>query len=122
LLRGPKDARQPWFISAADGKPMTLAGLYERWKNPEPGESIMGCSIVVMGANKFMGEIHDRMPVIIEEADREAWLAEPRLDLLRQVPEDHLQAWKVTPKMNSNRYQEPDAATPMLGNFSAVQR
>jgi putative SOS response-associated peptidase YedK len=86
---GPKDSRQPWFISAADGKPLTLAGLYERWKNPETGESIMGCSIVVMGANKFMGEIHDRMPVIIEEADREAWLAEPRLDLLRQVPEDH---------------------------------
>lgn len=110
---GPKESRQPWFISAANGKPMTLAGLYERWRNPATGEMITSCTVIVMGANQFMDEIHDRMPVIIEEADREAWLAEPRLDLLRHVPEDHLQAWKVTPKMNSSRYKEPDAASPI---------
>jgi putative SOS response-associated peptidase YedK len=95
---GPKEARQPWFISAANGKPMTLAGLYQRWRNPETGESIMGCSIVVMGANQFMGEIHDRMPVIIEATDREAWLAEPRRG-------------RLTSLVNGRRWRQRGAST-----------
>ena len=33
---GPKEARQPWFISAADGGILLFAGLYGRWRNRRP--------------------------------------------------------------------------------------
>jgi len=31
------------------------------------------CSIVITEPNKFAGEIHDRMPVILEAKDFEQW-------------------------------------------------
>jgi putative SOS response-associated peptidase YedK len=33
------DGRQPYFISAADGGVLSFVGLWDRWKNPETGES-----------------------------------------------------------------------------------
>jgi putative SOS response-associated peptidase YedK len=108
---GPKTARQPWFISAADGKPLSLAGVWDRWTNPETKEEIRSFTIIVTAANNFMAEMHDRMPVVLDEAGREAWLSSPDAALLKPAPEDALRAWRVTPKMNSNRYQEPDAVT-----------
>jgi putative SOS response-associated peptidase YedK len=49
------------------------------------------------------------MPVILDEGGREAWLASPDASLLKPAPEAALRAWRVTPKMNSNKYQEADA-------------
>jgi putative SOS response-associated peptidase YedK len=106
---GDKGSKQPWFISAKDGQPMTFAGLWEHWKDRETGEAMDSCTMIVLGANEFMGEVHDRMPAVIQPHDRQAWLDFPNAELLRPAPEDHLQMWKVTPAMNSSRYHEADA-------------
>ena len=106
---GPKEARQPWFFSARDGKPLTFAGLYDRWKDPVSGETVRSCTILITEANHFMRPIHDRMPVILPREEWNAWLADPRSDLLKPAHEGVLVAWKVSPRMNSNRYIEPDA-------------
>ena len=106
---GPKDARQPWFISGRDGRPLTFAGLYDRWKNPDSGETVHSCAILVTEANHFMQPIHDRMPVILEKAHWDPWLAAPRSDLLKPAHEGVLVAWQVSPRVNSNRYHEADA-------------
>src|SRR5258708_2996501 len=37
-----------------------LAGLWDRWKNPETGESVISCTIIVTGANALTRPIHDR--------------------------------------------------------------
>jgi putative SOS response-associated peptidase YedK len=66
------------------------------------------CTIIVLGANKFIGEVHDRMPAVIQPQDRLVWLDAPRPDLLKAAPEDHLQMWKVTPRLNASRYHEAD--------------
>jgi putative SOS response-associated peptidase YedK len=106
---GDKGSKQPWFISAKDGQPMTFAGLWERWLDRETDEAMDSCTMIVLGANEFMGEVHDRMPAVIQPRDRQTWLDFPSPALLRPAPEDHLQMWKVTPAMNSSRYREPDA-------------
>ena len=46
------DGRQPYLISAADGGVLSFAGLYDRWKNPETGERIALCTIIVTDANE----------------------------------------------------------------------
>ena len=108
---GPKTAREPWFISAADGAPLSFAGLWDRWIDPATKEEIRSFTIIVTDANAFVGKMHDRMPVVLDAAGREAWLASADVSLLKPAPEAALRAWRVTPKMNSNKYQEPDAAT-----------
>jgi putative SOS response-associated peptidase YedK len=108
---GPKTAREPWFISAADGAPLSFAGLWDRWIDPATKEEIRSFTIIVTDANAFVGKMHDRMPVVLDAAGRDAWLASPDASLLKPAPEAALRAWRVTPKMNSNKYQEADAAT-----------
>src|SRR6266436_2629512 len=56
------DGRQPYFISAADGSVLSFAGLWDRWKNPETGEPVTSCTIIVTDANALTRPIHDRMP------------------------------------------------------------
>ncbi len=105
---GEKASRKPWFISAVDGKPLTFAGLFETWKDRESGEEIKSCTIITCAANDFMARIHIRMPVILDQKDWRSWLYEPRTDLLKPANDDVLQAWRVSPEVNSSRYQGED--------------
>jgi len=47
------DGKQPYFISAADRRLLSFAGLYDRWKNPDTGERIASCTIIVTDANEL---------------------------------------------------------------------
>jgi putative SOS response-associated peptidase YedK len=49
--------KQPYFISAADGGVLSIAGLWDRWKNPETGDSIASCTMIVTNANAFTPDI-----------------------------------------------------------------
>jgi hypothetical protein len=72
--RGGKSARIPHEIKRIDGRPLAMAGLCETWKSKDESETITSYTIVITEPNKFMAEIHDRMPVILEREDYEAWL------------------------------------------------
>lgn len=74
---------------------------------------IRSCTIITTDANAFMGEIHDRMPVILDRKDWEGWLDEPREDLLKPAPEGTLRRREVTKAMNNSRYKEADAIEPI---------
>jgi putative SOS response-associated peptidase YedK len=68
------DGKQPYFISAADGGVLSFAGLWDRWKNPETGERVVSCTIIVTDANALTRPIQDRMPVLLEKTDFRPWL------------------------------------------------
>src|SRR5260221_1670373 len=85
------DGRQPYFISAADGGVLSFAGLWDRWKNPETGEPVISCAIIVTDANALTRSIHDRMPVVLDNTDFRPWLnGEAGTELLRPAAEDGL--------------------------------
>jgi putative SOS response-associated peptidase YedK len=95
------DGRQPYFISAADGGVLSFAGLWDRWKNPETGEPMTSCTIIVTDANALTRPIHDRMPVVLDKADIGRWLSgEAGTELLRPAPEDRLRMWPVSRRVN----------------------
>jgi len=110
---GPKNQRQPWYITSSDGKPLTFAGLYDRWSDPDTGDLVWSFTIIVGEPNKVAKRYRDRMPVIIGPDEWEQWLVGPRSDLLMPCPDEWLQAWPVSPRVNSNRYQEADSIEPI---------
>src|SRR5258708_6145354 len=69
--------KQPYAIRAVpDDSLLVLAGLWERWKNPERGEIERSASIVTTAANDQMSALHDRMPVIVHKMNWSIWLGE----------------------------------------------
>jgi putative SOS response-associated peptidase YedK len=85
----------------ADGSPMITAGLWSSWKNPKSGEEILTCTMMTCEHNKVMGELHDRMPVILDEQDWSKWLGEEPateselLALVKPCPDDAIKIWAV---------------------------
>ena len=68
--------RLPHWFQASQGKALSLAGLWERWKGPDGW--VLSFSILTAPANDQVASLHDRMPVIIDPDDRPRWL-EPEL-------------------------------------------
>jgi putative SOS response-associated peptidase YedK len=50
--------------------------MWSEWTNPETGKLQNPCTMVITEPNKFLAKVHDRMPVILEERQFDAWLDE----------------------------------------------
>jgi putative SOS response-associated peptidase YedK len=74
--RPAEGGKQPHFISAADGTELAIAGLWDEWRDPEARGSVLSCTLIVTAANDFTRRIYDRMPVLLEHNDLDAWLGE----------------------------------------------
>lgn len=68
----------PYRIELENRKPFAMAGLSSRWKDEE-GEEIDSFTIITTGANRVVGAIHDRMPVILNRDWERKWL-DPLVD------------------------------------------
>jgi putative SOS response-associated peptidase YedK len=108
-----KTNKIPHHIQLADGKPFAMAGLWARWTDPNTADDVLSCSIVTIGPNALMDDIHDRMPVILDKADWDAWLSpdtppEMLQELIRPFPAERMKARKVSTYVNNARNQGPD--------------
>ena len=86
---GAPGHRTKWRVSLQDRPLFALAGLWERWMNPQSGEPVETYTIVTTAANERLAALHDRMPVIVEPDRYERWL-DPRctqMDLFVPVDE-----------------------------------
>ncbi|MFC3616278.1 SOS response-associated peptidase [Lutimaribacter marinistellae] len=112
-----KDAdgkRVPWYIRRSDGAPIAFAGIWQDW-GPEDARQ-RTCAIVTTQANKHMGQIHHRMPLILEADDWALWLGEAgkgAATLMQPGGEEVLDFHRVDPAVNSNRASGPDLIEPL---------
>jgi putative SOS response-associated peptidase YedK len=109
--------KQPYLVSMADGSPMGMAGLWERWRDPATGGMIESCAIITCGPNSLMAPLHDRMPVILDPADYDAWLRVGSTDLLRPCPSEWLRAEPVSTRVNNARNEGPELADPIIADL-----
>ena len=100
--------KQPYHISTAHGLPMTFAGLWEKWTDPESGDEVRSCTILTTEANAFMAEIHNRMPVILEPRQFAAWLEGADRDPLEACAEELLEAHPVDKAVGNVRNNYPE--------------
>jgi putative SOS response-associated peptidase YedK len=108
---GKPGSKTPHYFSAGDGRPLAFAGLWEGWRNPETEEKIASATIIVGPANNWMRPFHDRMPVILDWSDAGARMSgESAAELLRPAPEDALQQWTVSVRVNRSGVGDDDPA------------
>jgi putative SOS response-associated peptidase YedK len=106
-----EEGKQPYFITAADGEVLSIAGLWDQWKDPETGAAISSATLIVAAANDFTRRIHDRMPVLLERQDHDAWLTgKAGVELLRAAPNDLLRMWPVSKRVNVSGRGDDDSS------------
>ena len=75
---------QPHYFTRLDGEPLVFAGLHESWRDPADGEDspvIHTATVITTDAGPDMDEIHDRMPVILEQETFDLWLSDDEDEL-----------------------------------------
>ena len=78
----PEKGKPPLEITANDGHPFALAGLWSNWY--DKGEKKQSFAVITTEANEFMKQYHRAMPVVLESKDlQKLWLLEGGMDVLR---------------------------------------
>lgn len=112
-----RKTKQPYYISRCDGAPLVFAGLYEVWRDPAGGPDapwLRTCAIITTDANEVLAPIHNRMPVVLERRDWDAWLdpgnhdTEALRGLLVPAPANEFQAWPVSTDVNRPANNRPE--------------
>jgi putative SOS response-associated peptidase YedK len=113
-----RKTRQPFYLRGRDGEPLALAGLWDVWRAPD-GERLASCTIITVPANGAVAPIHDRMPAILSPEDLDAWLdpapkpAAELTPLLLPSPDDSLEAYPVSSRVNTPDNDDPDCIAPL---------
>jgi putative SOS response-associated peptidase YedK len=115
---GPRSARRPFLLRPREPRLIAFAGLYERWRDGEGGETDT-VAILTCPANGTVTPLHDRMPVVLPLEHFEAWLdvkgtgPEAASALLQPAAGDLFEAIELHPKINDSRKDEPGIQEPL---------
>jgi putative SOS response-associated peptidase YedK len=104
-----------------------MAGLFNYWKPANSqGRPMLTFTIVTTAPSRWMARIHNRMPVILQDDQIEAWLdptiAEPQKlnELLKAPPEDFLDCYPISRQINSVRFDEAEHAEKVDLDYSGL--
>lgn len=108
-----KPAKQPYRLCAADNKTLLIAGLWDTWKGELNSFSIITCP-----ASAELADIHDRMPVILSEADARRWLSneiapDSLLALLKPAPHGSVRFYPIGTDVNKPVNDFPEIIEPI---------
>jgi putative SOS response-associated peptidase YedK len=114
-IKGSK-TKQPYALAMKDRSPFAVAGIWENWTRPDTGEALRTFAVITCEANELVGQIHDRMPVIIAPTDYDRWLGQetdPR-DLMKPFPAELMTMWPVSTRVNSPRNDDATLLDPIV--------
>jgi putative SOS response-associated peptidase YedK len=105
--------KQPWYLRPKEAGPFAFAGLWEKWTDPATGEPLESCTIVTTEAPEAIRRIHDRMPAVVGEENRDRWLdtaysdTQRLAEILVPAPGAAFEAWPVGRAVNAPGNQGP---------------
>ncbi len=111
-------SKTPMLIRLKGGGYFSMAGLYDRWRNPD-GDTVSSFTIITTGPNELMSSIHDRMPVILPEEAEAAWInlevdsADELKPFIRPFPAASMEAYEVSGAVNSAKNDGPELIEPV---------
>jgi putative SOS response-associated peptidase YedK len=117
--------KKPFYIVRTNGGITAMAGIYELWRNPEVKDEederafLWSASVITTDATDDVGEIHDRMPMIIEPDLWADWL-DPDNTKISQLQAAMVPAFKgsmtsfpVSTAVNNVRNNGPELIEPL---------
>jgi putative SOS response-associated peptidase YedK len=108
--------KQPVYIRMREGKQFAFGGLWERWQDGQ--REVETFCIVTVEPNDVCARVHDRMPLILAEADFLTWLdakgsPESVAGLLKPYAPEEMESFPVSNLVNSPRNETADCVKPI---------
>ncbi|MFM7767930.1 MAG: SOS response-associated peptidase [Bacteroidota bacterium] len=111
--------KKPVRITLMDEKLFAMAGLWDEWRDPINGNIVKSFTVVTVPANELISPIHDRMPAILHPNSEKNWLnLDPIDDMLTTYPENPMNLYPVSDKLNSPSNDSPDLINPSENLFN----
>ena len=112
--------KQPFFMHLPGNRPIGLAGLMA-WTKPEGSDEWVGsCSILTTTASGTAADVHQRMPVALDESAHDAWLDRSLTDPdeVAAIIAEHqlagaIEKHAVSPRVNASRDDDPALIVPI---------
>ncbi len=104
-FKSSPEGKHPYLLTAPDGFPLAMAGLWSRWSRAG-GEPVVTFAIITTAANEDVAPLHDRMPAILRPEDEADWLDPDNHDtaflahLLGPYPAEAMEAYPVSTEVN----------------------
>ena len=119
-----KPMKQPYYFSVHPESNFShqgvlgIAGLWTSWKDPnQPNGHVLNTAVALTTqANEMVGEIHHRMPVLLDQQGVDSWLDvgnQSPLSYLQVVPNDALVVCAVSTKVNNSRNNGSELIEPI---------
>ncbi len=105
--------KTPYYFYLKDNRIFGFAGLYTVFKRAD-GTTLNTCTIITTKANSLMEDIHDRMPVILNEGTAKQWLnpklkdAESLEKILVQYDSKEMGLHQVSSRVNKTENNDID--------------
>ena len=109
--------RKTFHARPIAGGPIAFAGLWENWIGPN-GEEMETAAIVTTQANKTMGAVHHRAPVIVAQEAFDFWLDCRNVDeqaasaVIAPAPEGLMEVYEISPAVNKVANDSPELLEP----------
>ena len=123
--------RTPFRFTMKDNSFFCMAGLWERWikppvrgefefndlDEPPPSRVVETFSIITTEANPMVARVHERMPVILQDAHWQWWIDDRRKGeevkiFLRPFAAEYMDCYRVSPLVNNARNESPECLKP----------
>jgi putative SOS response-associated peptidase YedK len=122
-----KKTKIPYRFTLLEDQLFAFAGIWEEYETVS-GESHHTFLILTTTANELVGEVHDRMPVILRRDQEKKWLdsyssTDELISLLQPFSAESMLSFTVSPLVNSVQNDSPGVirrTSPMdqFGNYT----
>ncbi|OGH04694.1 MAG: hypothetical protein A2600_02750 [Candidatus Lambdaproteobacteria bacterium RIFOXYD1_FULL_56_27] len=111
--------KRPFLFARSNQEPFGLAAIWDRWSPGFGAPEQVTCALLTTRANPLVGQIHDRMPVILEPQAVGLWLYLTDLGqaapLFEPYPAPKMTACEVSSSVNSPQSDRLEGYAPLVG-------
>ncbi|GAC1483840.1 MAG: SOS response-associated peptidase [Candidatus Saccharimonadales bacterium] len=115
-----KPTKHPFYFHPKDMELFSFAGVWNIWQDKDSDRQIKVYSIMTTEPNREAATVHNRMPVILHQADEPDWVSSAHNNdqselesLLRPLKDDALELYEVSRDVNTTKINNDGLMLPL---------